>query len=498
MKSCILFCISAALIVLTSCSAQFQARNYDDVYYSSKNKPADEHSFVVKPTKVEPAQAAPASQDNQQSSTVVYADSTQSNSGSGGTTINNNYYGDDYYDYAYSARLRRFHDDFYYNNYYSDYYTNSYWYDNNPWNWGVSIYMGYNWWYPSFYSRWGWPYSSWDYGYNSWGYPYSNYGYGGYSMGYYDGFYDGYWHGNWEGNNYYNSYDDNSHHYGRRHSTGSNGMVGQSRRDQSFAERYENRMAAEKSGTYRNSAGNDPTNRRNGRGDNSDVIASGTDRTNGSTSGNYVRGSNEGQTARNVGRSGQQDPVANNATQRPTRYIYQGSRNQNRPQPTPGVRNQSNIQPYSSPAYSKPRSSQEYTAPKYRNSSAASEYRNTNRGSGNNGVQQTERQGSRGNVQPSSNPSRNSYSTPERTYENRSTPVRSNPSPSRSNEGYTPSRSNNSYSAPSRSTESSSPARSNSSYSAPSRSSESSSPSRSSGSSGSGSSGSGSGSGRRR
>lgn len=59
---------------------------------------------------------------------------------------------EDYYDYAYSARLRRFYSPFSYTDYYADYYTNLYWYTYDPLCWGTSIYLGYNWWYPSYYS----------------------------------------------------------------------------------------------------------------------------------------------------------------------------------------------------------------------------------------------------------------------------------------------------------------------------------------------------------
>jgi hypothetical protein len=63
---------------------------------------------------------------------------------------------DDYYDYAYSARLRRFYHPVVYRDYYADYYTNLYWYTYDPFCWGTSIYLGYSWWYPSYYSSLYW------------------------------------------------------------------------------------------------------------------------------------------------------------------------------------------------------------------------------------------------------------------------------------------------------------------------------------------------------
>lgn len=78
-----------------------------------------------------------------------------------GTQINYaDYNEDDYYDYAYSARLRRFYHPFTYSDYYADYYTNLYWYTHDPLYWGTSIYLGYSWWYPSYYSRWYTPFYS--------------------------------------------------------------------------------------------------------------------------------------------------------------------------------------------------------------------------------------------------------------------------------------------------------------------------------------------------
>ncbi len=61
---------------------------------------------------------------------------------------------EDYYDYAYSARLRRFYHPVVYRDYYADYYTNLYWYTYDPYYWGTSIYLGYSWWYPSHYYGW--------------------------------------------------------------------------------------------------------------------------------------------------------------------------------------------------------------------------------------------------------------------------------------------------------------------------------------------------------
>ena len=162
----------------------------------------------------------------------------------GNTYVTNNYYSgdnydfemDDYYDYSYSARLRRFYNPCYGYGYYSTYYTNSYWYSYNPFQWGVSIYLGYNWW-PSFHTSFSWHHPNyygygWGNNYNShhhhnysYGYgSYNNYGSGynyGYNGSYWDGYSDGYYNSSYNPY-YYNSYDATSSYYGPRKSVSTN------------------------------------------------------------------------------------------------------------------------------------------------------------------------------------------------------------------------------------------------------------------------------------
>ena len=62
-----------------------------------------------------------------------------------GSYSGSSYNPDDYYDYAYASRIRRFHNNYYTGwDYYDPYFTNMYWYDYYPSSWGLSIYMGYN------------------------------------------------------------------------------------------------------------------------------------------------------------------------------------------------------------------------------------------------------------------------------------------------------------------------------------------------------------------
>jgi hypothetical protein len=90
-------------------------------------------------------------------------------------SITDNYYqdynvADDYYDYSFSSRIRRFHRPMYSSNYYGGLYTDYYWYNNDPFYCGTSIYFGYNWNSPyySYYSYSPYYYNNYSaYGYNS-------------------------------------------------------------------------------------------------------------------------------------------------------------------------------------------------------------------------------------------------------------------------------------------------------------------------------------------
>lgn len=98
----------------------------------------------------------------------------------------NNYYDD--YDYYFSSRINRFHRSYTAFNYYAPVFTDTYWYNNQPYSWGISIYggggfgLGYSFNYPVY---------SYDYGYNYGGYdPYfGNSYYWGYDPFYYNNWY---------------------------------------------------------------------------------------------------------------------------------------------------------------------------------------------------------------------------------------------------------------------------------------------------------------------
>lgn len=112
--------------------------------------------------------------------------------GNGGTVINN-YYGYDY-DYYYASRINRFHRAYSTFDYYSPVFTDVYWYNYQPFTWGLSIYNGFG---SGLYFDWGWN--------NPW--------YAGYAWTGYDPFYYSSWYapftinigfGSYWGHNYYN------------------------------------------------------------------------------------------------------------------------------------------------------------------------------------------------------------------------------------------------------------------------------------------------------
>lgn len=112
---------------------------------------------------------------------------------------------DYYYDYAYTARINRFHRGMNWG-YYDNFYTDLYWYTGIPYYWGASIYYG---WSPWLYS-WGWgpylPYYSMFY-YDFWYDPWYSPWYAG--MWYYPCHYYGYgsaWYGGYVSNSYVGPY----------------------------------------------------------------------------------------------------------------------------------------------------------------------------------------------------------------------------------------------------------------------------------------------------
>ncbi|NSW45299.1 MAG: hypothetical protein HPY79_05760 [Bacteroidales bacterium] len=240
--------LSAAVVLgLMSCSStKHVSAIYSDDIYSSPS--VSSHETVATPEKT--TNSSDAYYQNNESNMSTSDANVEKNTSSDSQEkyVTNNYYSfdkDDYYDYEYSARLRRFHDPYIGCGYYDSYYTNTYWYTYDPWDWGISIYFGFHWWpfyqyyyYPSYYAvgfYYPWYHPFW--GYHPYYYYAGYYGYGwygyhhGYHHGYWNGYHDGYWNGYWDGyydayahNFYYNSHDGTFYgHRGDGSSSGSRG-----------------------------------------------------------------------------------------------------------------------------------------------------------------------------------------------------------------------------------------------------------------------------------
>ncbi|MEI6574971.1 MAG: hypothetical protein WCO63_02210 [Bacteroidota bacterium] len=289
------------------------------------------------------------------------------------------YYGtfdpDNYYDYAYAARINRFQPSPVSNNYYYDYYTNSYYYSNNYDDWGSSIYMGYNWLNPSFgfgfgYGGlsigFGWGYPSYGYGYPGYGYGYPGYSYG-YGFPYYGDYYGGCC-GCWNPNSfYYNSYDNNTH-YGPRGSGGGRGSnhgsgrtagksgdglrpEGNRSNDMVFGDRYQMAVNRGFSDAAR------PNTINNNAGSRANTVAPAA----------TVRPNNEGSRTPNAVSGSVKAPAFKGRPlarpQAPNSRVNPANPNQ-KAMAAPTTPRYAKPKTYSSPNYTKPKSPQEYVSPK--------------------------------------------------------------------------------------------------------------------------------------
>lgn len=215
-----LFILPLLAVLAIGCSSPtaFQTSEYDDVYYSSKDKTiykTNEAPVATTQTGGGKNSTQPSTEDvslgRENSIPNPEYSGNSSNTTSRRTTAaagnSEDYYSDDYYDddtYYYSSRIKRFHTPYSGFDYYDFAYTDYYWYNRSP----------------RFYGR---IYNDPFYAYNDflcyppygWGYP--RYGnnltviiggpvYGGYRRGLYsDPFYGGFG-GGWYGNPYANGY----------------------------------------------------------------------------------------------------------------------------------------------------------------------------------------------------------------------------------------------------------------------------------------------------
>jgi len=234
MRTLAIFTVIFSLF-LASCSSTYDASApYDEVYASS-----DQPSKAVVTKEV-------AVQSQAVESTTAYEGDYYAPEYEEGE-----FDSEDYYDYEYSAKIKRFHNDNPGFDYYDSYYTNNYYYNNDPYAMSSSIYGGYGCGSPSislsfgfgygYGYGYGYPYYGyrpyygyspyWGY-YDPWYYPYYGYGYGyGYGYpgywgsSYWTGYNHGYWDGYYGGGGYYpypDPYPGNGSYYGPRGSrTGS-------------------------------------------------------------------------------------------------------------------------------------------------------------------------------------------------------------------------------------------------------------------------------------
>ncbi|MGE0568207.1 MAG: hypothetical protein AB7O73_09675, partial [Bacteroidia bacterium] len=210
------FLIALASLFVVSCDSSRLLTYKDDVY----SDPVEEKKLLLAK---QASDRKKQEEEKKQKEAALLAQQEKDNA--------NPYYqephyeSDDYYDYEYASRLKRFHNPVYGTGYYDNYYTDSYWYNQNPSYCGNSIYSSYNWWMPStqfgyysngFYTGIGnnYPYNNGYYNpyFNQFNYGYQpNYYYGSpwYNPYYYNGYSPYYSGNNW---GYYNSLDKNSNY----------------------------------------------------------------------------------------------------------------------------------------------------------------------------------------------------------------------------------------------------------------------------------------------
>lgn len=261
MKNFIFISCLSVLILLSSCATQSKLVSYNDDVYANPAEDRKEETRLATIKKQKQEEAYKRYND----SLAQIKEKQKALDDANPVYQDREFKYDDYYDYEYATRIKRFDNQINGLSYYDNYYTNTYWYNQNPYNYGTSVYNGYSWWGNSynmysynpsvnFYYNNGWynsypsygymgynPYNSWS---NAYGQGYNNGYHNGYNNGYYNGWngypYNGYnsygynnynpygnYYGYGNGNNngggwgYYNTYDNNSGYtYGPRSSHG--------------------------------------------------------------------------------------------------------------------------------------------------------------------------------------------------------------------------------------------------------------------------------------
>ncbi len=186
MKTKFYIVIVAAMGAISCSSSKYLSASYsDDVYHSTTvyNTPSTSTSNQ---DNIDNTSNYFENNQNSLINSTETVETRKTSDKEGNTYVTNNYYSfdpDDYYDYEYTARIRRFHNVYIGCGYYDAFYTNLYWYTYDPFDWGISIYFGYHWWpfytyyyYPAYYAV-GFYY---PWYYNPWWYYHPYYYYGGF------------------------------------------------------------------------------------------------------------------------------------------------------------------------------------------------------------------------------------------------------------------------------------------------------------------------------
>lgn len=221
MKTIAYISVAAAMLMAMPGIAQSNNNSDDGVYSAPSTNKANNDNGMSPADQSQATQSAPAPAPASpyNNSYVRPQSNNPADSSANKYTGSQNYYSDDNSnDYNYSANLRRYDDNWGNWGYYDDVYTNSYWYNYDPYAFGVSIYSPY--YYNPFAPYWGYGiYGAgfglgWGFGFGypylgfGWGYPYWGFGWGG--LGYWGGYH----------NFYYNSYEGGSAFIGPRGGTG--------------------------------------------------------------------------------------------------------------------------------------------------------------------------------------------------------------------------------------------------------------------------------------
>jgi len=220
----------AALAIGCSSPTAMQSSEYDDVYFSSKDKTVITDNRVADRSIENPDQTAEETYAVTDGTTLPNPEYSANNSGT--TVGNEDYYSENYYDeddYAYASRIRRFNAPYRGFSYYDAAYTDYYWYNRSPLYYGRSMYYDPFYAYDPFlpcYTCYGYPSY---YGginiaiglplYSRWGSPFGGY-YGGlgYNRGFNNGFYNGFYNGYYANNGWYRNDTNGGRNvqYGRR------------------------------------------------------------------------------------------------------------------------------------------------------------------------------------------------------------------------------------------------------------------------------------------